>query len=200
MKVLMFDLGGVLVEIEATGFQWLLELSNLKEKEFWERFLNSPNVHDIETGKIDIYIFAQRFMEEFNFDIDMNDFIGVFASLPHRKYKGVDEMLKELSANFTLVCLSNTSRIYVNKLLHNFEFEKLFDYCFLSSEIGISKPSEEVFQYVKNQLKCEYNEISFFDDNYINVNMASSLGINAYVVKGFDDLKNKLNELDIYSI
>ena len=198
MKVLMFDLGGVLVEIK--GLENLLELSNLSEEKFWEKFLLSPNVHNVETGKISMDVFAPRFIKEFDLLIDVNDFINIFSNLPHRKYSGVDKMLKELSKDFTLACLSNTSDVTADRLLHNFKFESLFDYCFFSSEICISKPSKEAFLYAADQMKCDFDEIMFFDDNKLNVDTAFKLGIEAYTVKGFEELRVYLDELDIYKL
>lgn len=59
-----------------------------------------------------------------------------------------------------------------------------FDYVFLSYEMKCIKPSKDIYVQVIDKLKCETDEIIFFDDNEKNVNGAKSVGINAYQVTG----------------
>ena len=65
------------------------------------------------------------------------------------------------------------------------QIEKInFDYIFLSYEMKCIKPSKDIYKQVIDRLKCEADEIIFFDDNEKNVNGAKLLGINAYQVTG----------------
>ena len=59
-----------------------------------------------------------------------------------------------------------------------------FDYIFLSYKMKCIKPSNDIYLQVINTLKCDPDNIIFFDDNEKNVNIANQLGINAYQVTG----------------
>ena len=61
-----------------------------------------------------------------------------------------------------------------------------FDYLFFSYEMKAIKPSKDIYLPVINTLKCEPNDIIFFDDSLENVNAARNMEINAYQINRAD--------------
>ena len=72
----------------------------------------------------------------------------------------------------------------------------LFDHRFLSYEIGVEKPDEEIFKYVADKIHHMKEEILFVDDRQSNVDAAKNFGMKAIhftdsfnLIKDFKDMK-----------
>ena len=110
------------------------------------------------------------------------------------------ELISKLKEKYTLGILSNTNEIHIDavyKMLHkDFElknFDSLFHHVFLSHEMGLSKPSPEIYLSMLDQLGAKPERVVFFDDLEANVKGAASVGIQAVHVTSpqviFDYLK-----------
>ncbi len=75
--VIVFDLGGVLVELG--GVTRMLELLShrLSVEELWTRWLTSPSVRAFETGQCDAEAFAHALLAEFELAISPAQLLGV---------------------------------------------------------------------------------------------------------------------------
>ena len=60
----------------------------------------------------------------------------------------------------------------------------IFDKLFLSYEIGLIKPDDEIFRYVIKEIGDNPNNMCFFDDKLENVNSAKRNGMNAIQTTG----------------
>lgn len=194
-KVIVFDLGGVL--IENTGQDGLMALLPyaLDTKEIWRRWLASPSVRRFESGGMSSAEFAEAFVAEWRLDHDPAAFIDAFASWPRGFFPGATDLLRALREHHHLACLSNTNAIHWQRFP---EFPVLFDTCFASHQMGIVKPDREVFEHVLNKLQVPASSVYFFDDLLPNVEAARGVGINAYQVAGFAQLEPILRAEQLY--
>jgi epoxide hydrolase-like predicted phosphatase len=101
------------------------------------------------------------------------------------------ELLTKLKENYKLAVLSNTNAIHIDAVYallqtdHRMErFEPLFDRIFYSHEMGLAKPSIEIYERMLAELGTTADRVIFFDDLKANVEAAASLGINAVQVTG----------------
>jgi len=197
IKTILFDIGGVLVDL--TGVKRLLDLigNKLTRAEIDKKWADSEYIKSYETGKCTTNDFANGFVKEFNIDITPEDFIAEFPLYAKGFFPGVIELLQKLKPNYTLACLSNTNPLQWISLCERLSIDKYFHHIFLSYEMGILKPDIEAYKYVIDKLDCTPEEIIFFDDNEANVQVAIDSGMKAYRVIGFDDLKTKLAILNL---
>jgi len=93
--------------------------------------------------------------------------------------------------DFRLYLLSNQVKSRTDYIKSNFDLS-YFIQTFFSNEIGLKKPSKEIFQYVLDQIKLEPKECLFIDDTQINIKTAKSLGINTIKCKNLNQLKKEL--------
>lgn len=111
------------------------------------------------------------------------------------------ELILKLRENFQVGVLSNTNLIHikaVNKILwedHSLEnFDPIFDWVFLSHEMGLAKPSAEIYEKMLVDLGTSADRVVFFDDLIANIEGAKEVGIQAVHVTGpeviFDYFKN----------
>jgi putative hydrolase of the HAD superfamily len=195
-KVLLFDLGGVLVE-----FVGLAELQRLLGAvgagEVRARWMASPALAKFEIGQCSPSEFAQRFVEEWQLGLRPADFLQQFASWAKPPSAETFEMLAELRTRHALACLSNTNVVHWEQMLEGYGLRKALDRHFASHELGLLKPKPEAYAQVAHELGCNPGEITFFDDSQDNVNGAISAGLSAHLVASHDQLRPTLARLGL---
>lgn len=77
--------------------------------------------------------------------------------------------------------LSNIDSVRANDLIKMTKGQ-LFKYFFMSCDMGMMKPSPEVFERVEKVTEYKGEQILFFDDNEDNVNAAKKFGWRVYQV------------------
>lgn len=194
---LLFDIGGVLLE-HSSGqriIEWMDNpVSNEEMSNIW---LFSETVRKYERGLIKSKEFAEGIVKELQLNIDAEAFLEEFAYFPKGLFPGVEELIKDLSNNYSIACFSNTNELHWSRLCDDFYLDKIVDRSFLSFKIGFMKPDPEAYNYVINALSCEPCKIIFFDDNKVNVEAAKSAGMDAVHVLDFSDMKKQLLSIGI---
>ena len=181
--MVMFDLGGVLIENNGRQALTAMMPRPLAAAEMWRKWLDSPVVKQFERGRSSAEEFASAFVAEWGIAMDPAAFIGEFATWPRGLYDGAEALLARLKVRHHLACLSNTNAIHWARFP---QLHALFDSSFLSHEIGHVKPDPEAFQYALAQLGVPPGEVWFFDDLAPNVEAARAAGMNAFRVDGFE--------------
>ncbi len=197
IKYILFDLGGVLVDL--VGVPKVLEWMDWRvdKDEMSRMWLYSSAVRNFEMGKKSASEFAQEMVSEFKFSISPEEFIKEFVYFTSGLYSGTEELLQQLSKNYSLACLSNTNELHWDRLCNENCIESLIPLCFPSHKTGFMKPDEDAYLNVIKSLNCEADKILFLDDNQINVDAAKQAGMNAIKVVGLEDVKVKLRELEM---
>ncbi len=199
---LIFDLGNVIVDID---YQHSLELikKELPENHHdkTELFYLTDFHKKYEKGEIDSAKFRNEVRAYFEQDWSDEKVDDLWNSLLKEIPKERIDLVSRLKDNYKLGILSNTNEIHIDavyKMLNqNFaleNFDSLFNHVFLSHEMGLSKPSAEIYHTMVNQLGTKPERVVFFDDLEANVKSAASIGIHAVHVTGpqviFDYLKH----------
>jgi len=184
--VVLFDLGGVLVE--NAGEQSLSSLLpyELSRQEIWKRWLASDAVRRFEGGQISPEEFAARFIEEWRLDLEPAAFIEAFAAWPRGLFDGAAALVRNLRTLHRVGCLSNTNALHWARFP---ELPALFDANFASHLTGFLKPDPEAFEHVLRELNVRAEAVWFFDDLLQNVEAARRAGIRAVQVRTFAELE-----------
>lgn len=192
IEVILFDLGGVLVEL--VGVPTMLEWTGNRYDvdELWAAWLRSPAVRAFERGDCSAEQFANDLISEMDLSVDSDTFLEAFTYWPRHLYPGVPELLDKLKETFTLACLSNSNELHWPRVMNEMGMFDKFTYHFASHLTCKLKPDREAFEHVLQELNCNASHILFLDDNEINVKGALDTGMNAMTVKGFDDVKSSL--------
>jgi len=192
IDIILFDLGGVLVEM--AGVPTMLQWTNnrLSESELWEAWLNSPSVRSFETGQSSADQFADDLIKEMSLPVGMTEFIDIFTKWPRGLFPGVSDLVNKLKKLKTLACFSNSNELHWPRLMKDMGIEKMFNYHFASHKIGKLKPDKESFEYVLKSLDCHPASVLFFDDNELNVSGAKEIGMIAYKARGPQEIEDYL--------
>ncbi len=190
IKLILFDLGGVLVELGNEIFpkSWIPEDQPFGLTEWF----SSDTAIQFETGLISSAEFIQELKHALSLNASDHQVRAAFKAWPKGLFETTDELLNKLKANFELAVLSNSNEIHEPILMQNFGLQDRIDHIFFSHLIGHSKPSFEAYRYVLKALNVEPRQVMFFDDNPLNVAAAQNLGIQAHQVFSPDDVMQYL--------
>lgn len=96
----------------------------------------------------------------------------------HRLIEGTRETLPLLRRRFQrIACLSNDIADWSVKLRRRFGLEDWIDPWFISGDLGLRKPSAEIYSLVLERLRSKPQDVVFVDDRPRNLDTAKALGL-----------------------
>jgi putative hydrolase of the HAD superfamily len=202
IKNLIFDLGGVIVDVDVELFnKSFQDIGFTNFTDIYSQIQQSSLFELFETGKIPAQIFRNE-LRKFKNNLSDSQIDSAWNSVIVKVPEQNIELLINLRKNYKTFVLSNTNIIHMDflteKLISNLgknPFEEMFDQIYLSYEIGYRKPDKECFQYVLDKAGINAGETMFIDDLIANVNGACAAGILGYqlvdrnLVELFDENK-----------
>ena len=196
IKVLLFDLGGVLLKlrdpIETFGLQ-------ISEAEFKQQWLRSPSVRKYESGAIDAEEFARSIVDEAKLPYDWQEFIKRFDAWPERLFDQSRSVLQAIPAAYHRALLSNINALHWGRADIAGPLAGCFDQSFLSYETGLTKPDRAAYELVVKTYDCRPDEVLFFDDSSTNVTAAADYGMQAVLAIGIGAVTKALQQRGILS-
>lgn len=192
-KAVLFDLGGVLVELSGIE-HWKKLAGKQNDAEMWRDWLRCPVVRDYERGLCSTSEFGHGIVKRYNLDLEPEEFIDLFASWPNGLYPKALDVVNNVHNHLTVGCFSNTNELHWEGQNDWNQIQSLFQVHFLSYRMGHAKPDTSAFQHVAEVLECAPGEIFFIDDNALNVEAARECGFNAHLTKGPVEARRVLSE------
>jgi glucose-1-phosphatase len=199
IQFIIFDLGGVLVELDgpAKMLEWCPDIGSMPE--LWRRWLANDAVRRYESSEWDTQAFAEHIVADFKLPVNTAEFLNNFAKWPRRLYPGAATLVETLQATHSVSCLSNTSALHWARMRDHMGIENLFPEPFLSFRMGMMKPDANIFESVAKQLGAKPEQVLYFDDNQVNVEGARGIGMAAHRVDGVVGATHVLAQLGILS-
>ena len=197
IRVVLFDVGGVLVELSGVPLLLGLMDNRVSVEDLLVMWLKSPAVRSFERGQTTPEMFAEQLIKEIGLPISDRQFIADFTRWPTGLFPGALELVRRVPASYLRATLCNTNVLHWPRLMDEMMLANAFDHHFASHLIGRIKPDEDAFQHVMDTLNCEASAILFLDDNRLNVEAARNLGIRAVQVKGVEGAERALIEAGI---
>ncbi len=193
IDLVLFDLGGVLVELGS-----LPEVLGLADSgrpdDFWSQWLRSPTVRAFERGDLSSERFVIDMVAEFSLTIDADEFGRRFAQLPRGLYPRAAELVAEVAERVEVGLLSNTNALHWE---HQPAAETILGLAhpkhhYVSYQLGMVKPDDTIFQRVVELSGKAPSTILFLDDNQPNVDGARRNGLQAELTRGPDQARKIL--------
>ncbi len=194
LKVILFDLGGVLLKLNDPVEIFGLEPS---DDDFKERWLRSPSVREFESGSIKTEEFAKRIVLEADLPYDWQEFIRRFDRWPGHLFDDTINVLQAIPSKYSRALLSNINALHWNRDEIAGEITPHLDRTFLSFETGLVKPDRGAFELVVKTYQCRPDEVLFFDDTPSSVSAAAELGMRAEVANGIASVRSALTRRGI---
>lgn len=197
LKLVMFDIGGVVVDVANTVyFNYLSEVSGVPPAEVERRLI--IDAAPFEKG----YISPKRFTEEFAEDLGISEGKVLWAEYFRRiatLNSGTVSIIKRLKRNYRIAYLSNVDVVrygYVRKHVMNGVL-RLFNYEFASFKLKCTKPSPVIYKKVLGIMGLEPENVIFIDNDYHNVESARKLGIESVLFTHPQFLSKELKQLGV---
>lgn len=199
---LIFDLGNVIIDIDYGRPLSLLRQQLPQEKHYLvDQFYHTDFHKSFEKGLINSAIFRDEVRTYFEKDWSDEEVDKLWNSLLGKIPAERLNLVHKMKKHFQVGVLSNTNIIHilaVNDILSHdhgvANFDPIFDWVFLSHEMGLAKPDAAIYEKMLTDLRTAPERVVFFDDLKENVEGAAALGIEAVHVTGpeviFDYLKH----------
>lgn len=189
---LVFDLGGVIVELNGTPIKEGWMSGEFSSESLWKKWLTSEAPRAFESGRIGVSEFAENIVRELSLEVSEAEFINHFKYLPIGPYPGAIDLLYSLKERYTTSLFSNSNELHWERKMNEMKLKDAFHHKFASHLMGKVKPDIEAFQEVKRGLRVPAHQILFLDDNQLNVEAATLAGFVASKVVGFSELNSVL--------
>ncbi len=198
IKNIIFDLGGVVLDIDETVVYKELEKLGLKTSELAHSKEFIEIMSKFDTG---IYtaptfrkkmkaLIGQEKMTDQKFDSIWD---AMLLDIPHERI----EALEKVKKHYKIFLMSNTNVIhydlYVRDLQLRFgynEFDELFNKSYFSFAEHLEKPDPRFFELILDHEGLLPEETLFIDDTAANIKVAKSLGIKTYHISRDELVRN----------
>lgn len=205
-NALLFDLGNVLLPIDLSlTYQAFSQLSTtFSPEEIQKKIIDNGLWLGYEAGLLTDEDFRNLLIDKLALNCSNEEFDQAFSALLLDFPPNIYTFLKDLTSNFDLYLLSNTSiihsRIFLNIQLgpNGENLFGLFKKAYFSYEMGLVKPNPLIYQQVLSENNLEAGQVVFFDDNAANIESASKLGIDSILIDpktSLTQISAKINEL-----
>ena len=194
IEALLFDLGGVIIDIDfGRVFSRWAALSPLSAEQIAERFVFGDLYHRYERGEIGDREYFDSVREALRSDADdarvLEAWNAVFTG-PNRVNLA---LVNRLSAQMPVFAFTNTSASHQRAWSRAYpDVVAAFRRIFASAETGMRKPERRAFDAVIDMIGADPDAILFFDDLPSNVAGARDAGLQAILVDGPDAVRNGL--------
>lgn len=194
---ILFDLGGVLVELDGQPVknEWLNNHQNHEQS--WQTWLNSPLVQDFDRGRLTPAEFAEQIIAELSLQTTSKEFLEWITQWPKDFFPGAFDLLNSLKTEYTLGIFSNITSLHWPRYFEELQRHNSVSHYFASYQMGLAKPDRQAFEFVVNTIQTKPQEILFLDDNIVNVMSARKCGINAQCVKGITETRVLLQQMTL---
>ncbi len=206
IKAVLFDMNGIIIDDEH-----IHELAFRETVRPYGVDLTHQNYLSCCAGRTDREGY-ESIVEKFSVELQTEELLKEKSQqylelFPENKksYKGVMELIKSLSKDFTLALTSSSSRSEVDLIISEFGIKKYFSVTISADEVTRGKPDPEPYLVTANLLSLKPSECVVIEDSTSGVISAKSAGcycIGVTTTHSEEDLKkadlvaNSFNKID----
>jgi glucose-1-phosphatase len=163
----------------------------------WQKWLTSPWVRRFEAGQCSADEFSGGVVSEWDLPVTPDQFLEIFRDWPVGPLPGSSELLADVQRQVAIGCLSNTNTLHWDHQFARWPILGMFDYRFLSFDLGLVKPDRSVFKAVADRLPVGADRVLFLDDNALNSDAARSFGFLSERVRGVEEARQVLENVGV---
>ena len=185
IKNIVFDFGDIFINLDKKGFATALKKLGISQ----ESNEMLPILQQYEMGLISTEKFLLFFEEKLN--VSQISLIkawnSILLDLPQNRLNFIQELAN--SKKYRLFLLSNTNDLHISWIKNNWgmalynAFKICFEQFYLSHEINLRKPNNNIYEFVLNTNNLVAEETLFIDDTEENTIAAKALGIQIWNLK-----------------
>ncbi|MEI8273109.1 MAG: HAD family phosphatase [Paludibacter sp.] len=204
ISTIIFDFGGVLINLDLD--RCIKRFNELGVKNFEENLSNFGQKGfflQFEKGEIGVSEFCDNVRKYAALALTDQQIIDAWCLFLVGISDYKIEVLLELKKKYRILLLSNTNPLHIEISAANefarfgLKMDDVFEKSYLSYEMKMAKPDAEIFQALLKDAKVKPEECLFLDDGPKNIEQATKLGIQSYLVDVNEDLRKLVNSLKL---
>ena len=194
IDALIFDFGGVIINLDYNKpIDEFKKLGIVESKKLYSKKEQTKLFDSLECGQIS----EENFLNEIRKKSNTNDselikkaWNSILLNIPQERV----DLLKKLSSKYKIFLLSNTNSIHLKEIISSYGEKKwtnfigLFTDVYFSNQIGMRKPSEDIFFYVINKNKLDVSKTLFIDDSPQHIKTAKKIGFKTHHLTDSEDI------------
>ncbi len=184
IKTIIFDLGGVLLDIDfKLTFKAFEELGVPDFEKRYSQYHAEPFFSDFEKGKVAIPDFFEKIRQicgcPLTDDQIRNAWNALLIGFPPERITWFNEIRKK----YRVFLFSNTNAIHYEWFAQKFQettgnvFNDCFVKAYYSQEMGLRKPDLDSYRYIIKEQNLNTAETVFIDDTLPNIEAAKEVGL-----------------------
>jgi FMN phosphatase YigB (HAD superfamily) len=191
-KHVLFDLGGVLVNLNyAAFFQSLAELFHTPIDKL--RIKAGNQIHfDYMCGKMDGEMYVHKLSDLYNQPVEMDRFLPAWLKIIDGQKDDVAAVINKITSGISLSLLSNTDPWHYRYSMEQYPVMRVFSRFFLSYEYKMMKPDPAFYAAVTKTLNVHPDDCFFIDDTLENIESARAFGWHGIHFQSASQLNNQL--------
>lgn len=196
---LLFDLGGVVIEIDfkralVVWKQWTL----LTTEEMHHRFKMDAAYEQHERGEIAAPGYFTHLRKVLELEASDAEIASGWNAIFLNEITETVNYIHAAKNELPCFAFTNSNPTHQSSWMAAFpRAVESFHQIFVSSELGLRKPEPEAFKAIADATGIRLDAMLFFDDTLENVTGAQTLGMHAIHVKGHVDVKQALSEIGV---
>ena len=191
IKTVIFDIGGVLINIDSNVFPRQLGIERNRVSHVDEQAIERI-AKEYEIGHIGTEDFFGMMNEIFKGKYAREKLEKAWNATVLEENSAIIPIVDEILVSYQTAILSNTSPAHFQRSLDTAAILKKFSRLYLSFRIGAAKPDPAVYEYVIHDLAAEPSSLLFIDDLPENVAAAVKCGMEGIVFKNVSGLYSEL--------
>ena len=175
IKVIVFDLEGVIFETWHTFMHFIPDMKTLDQSKL-EEITEGEEMRAFFLGKIKEKQFIDDIIRISGITAPVEE-IESAIRLAIAEKQGMRGIITQLKGAYRLALLTNFPKEWFDYLDARYGMRRLFDVIFVSGSTGIRKPDVEAYRQVTNFFKVLPSECLFIDDKKRNTDGARAFGM-----------------------
>jgi epoxide hydrolase-like predicted phosphatase len=198
IKGIIFDIGGVLVDVRIKSFfEHFVSQTGFSKEQLYSIIIMGGEWDRFEKGLITEEQLKVKIEREHGIKPEVMD---KMASDWRKTLKPVPETIeiaRKLKGRYRLFALSNVDEKTTKQCLDRFDFYRHFDGVILSWKVHMRKPERDIYEYTLKRMGMKPEEIVFIDNFPLNLPAAKKMGIHTVLYKDPGQLESDLKKLGI---
>ena len=198
IKNIIFDLGGVLLDIDyKKTTNAFIELGVTDFDSMFSQFQSDALFTRLETGTISEADFFERLRKTIPNPVTDAQLEAAWNALIMQFRIESLACLEQLASRFNIYLLSNTNSIHLRYFRQSFTLEtgrpnldSYFRIAWYSHLVGLRKPEKEIYEFALADAGILASETLFIDDSINNIEAAAAIGISTKLLLRGEKIEN----------
>ena len=197
-RLVIFDVGGVLVRLEPQRFIQKLAGESGKSVEEITRIAIAPTmIESLELGRLGPKQFLEHLKEQLGIGWSFEEFTTAWNGILSEN-TDTTWLLQRMHERYQLLAMSNTNVLHHEHILRTWPAFSHLHHWVASYQVGYRKPEPEIYQFALRQADVPPHAAVFVDDLEGHVAMARRLGLTAIHFTDGLELERELRAVGLH--